>query len=79
MATETFGFPDIKHPLSNLRLSDVVLIARNAAANRRQPPPASLDEVAAIIADLRHHMGHVWITGEHATDLLEAARQTAQS
>ena len=73
MATDTFGFPDIEHPLSKLRLSDVVRIARKAA-NRKQPPPASLDEVAAIIAGRCQELGYAWITGEHATDLLEAAR-----
>ncbi|BDT74117.1 hypothetical protein os4_36700 (plasmid) [Comamonadaceae bacterium OS-4] len=71
--TDTFGNADIKHPFANYKLSDAVLLARHTAHLRNCKPLHSLVDAREVIQTAASSAGHLWITGNCALDVLDAA------
>lgn len=69
---ETFGLDDIRHPYSDLNLSDAINVARGIAGLNNEKVQ-SLQVARQVISNSEKNCGHVWITGSVCLDLLDAA------
>lgn len=70
---DTFGSPEIKHPYAEYKLSDAVLLARHTANLRNCKPVHSLIDAREVIKEASARSQHLWITGNCALDVLDAA------
>jgi hypothetical protein len=72
-AIDTFGAPNIKHPMHDHSLVDALQVARSARQIQMEPPPTSLVEARQIVEECSRRISHTWITGACALDVLDAA------
>lgn len=64
---------DICHPFVQYALSDAVKLAEGHAALCLEPAPQTLEEVREVIQGMVKNADHLWLTGNAALDVLDAA------
>lgn len=64
--------PDIQHPYTNYSLADAVRMAKNHAKWLGYPPLDTFVKVRDLIQSMMDRVGHTWLTGAAALDVLDA-------
>lgn len=76
--SDTFGFPDVKHPYWDYSLSRAMNLTRKIATQTGKPVSSLADARAIIeysktIPPLTHHCDDHWISKDLALDMFDAA------
>lgn len=66
-------YEDIQHPYTDFSLGQTIALAVNNAKAFFRKEPKNLQEVRDYFQDQITRVGHQWITGYAALDLLDAA------